>query len=103
MSDDAFRLQLFTALAAIPAGRVVTYGQLAALAGRTGAARWVGRELGRLPEDSRLPWFRVVNAAGAISFPPGSDAAREQARQLRAEGVEVSAANRIRLSRYCWC
>lgn len=92
--------QLYTVLANIPAGRVVTYGQLAALAGKPRAARWVGRVLRNLPQDSRLPWFRVINARGAVSFPPQSDEARLQVRLLQAEGIEVSRNHTVDLKRY---
>ncbi|MCD8520716.1 MAG: MGMT family protein [Saccharospirillaceae bacterium] len=92
--------QLYTALAGIPAGSVVTYGQLAALAGMPGRARWVGRVLSQLPEGSQLPWFRVINAQGRISFPPDSAAFARQQSRLLAEGVDFSASGRIDLNRF---
>lgn len=100
MTTPVHLQQLYTVLANIPAGRVVSYGQLAELAGKPGAARWVGQSLGKLPEDSRLPWFRVVNAKGAISFPAGSNEAMLQVQLLHAEGIEVSARNTVDLKRY---
>ena len=75
----------------IPRGRVVTYGVVARLAGRPGAARTVGWALSALPEDTDVPWWRVVNSAGRLV--PGHE--REQAAQLRGEGVRV-AAGRVR-------
>ena len=54
----------------IPSGHVATYGQIAILAGLPGHARYVGTVLKNLPSQSRLPWHRVVNAKGCISFPP---------------------------------
>ncbi|HEY8370880.1 MAG TPA: MGMT family protein, partial [Thermodesulfobacteriota bacterium] len=54
-------------VARVPVGRVATYGQVAALAGRPGAARAVGSILRHLPDDVDLPWQRVVNGAGGIS------------------------------------
>lgn len=89
---------LYTALAAIPTGRVVTYGQLAALAGRPGAARWAGAALRNLPPDTRLPWHRVIGAGGRIALPPAS--AGEQRRRLAAEGIDST--GRIDLARYGW-
>lgn len=71
-------------VAAVPAGDVVTYGEVAALAGRPGAARGVGAVLSASGERE-LPWWRVVNAAGRLV--PGHEG--EQARRLRDEGVEV--------------
>ncbi|WP_419810207.1 MGMT family protein [Bacterioplanoides sp.] len=90
--------RLYTVLANIPAGKVVTYGQLAELAGLPRRARWVGQTLKNLPANSTLPWFRVINAQGKISFPPGSEAAERQANLLQEDGVEVSEQYRINLT-----
>ena len=67
----------------IPAGEVMTYGEVAAEAGFPGSARAVGTLLAR--SDGELPWWRVVNAAGRLV--PGHE--REHARRLEAEGVAV--------------
>ena len=52
----------------VPKGRVATYGQIAALAGFPRQARLVGYALHSLPEKSDVPWHRVINARGEISF-----------------------------------
>lgn len=95
------REALYAALAQVPAGSVVTYGQLAGLAGLGRAARWVGTQLGRLPEDSSLPWHRVINQAGRLSLPEGSAAWHEQCQRLRNEGIQVCN-GRVSLRRYRW-
>ena len=77
--------RVWRVVASIPAGQVATYGQVAELAGLPGGARRVGRVLAALPADSRLPWHRVINAAGGVSL-PGAAGARQR-RLLRAEGV----------------
>jgi methylated-DNA-protein-cysteine methyltransferase related protein len=64
-------------------GEVVTYGEVAADAGRPGAARAVGHLLATRPAD--LPWWRVVTASGRLV--PGHEA--EHARRLEAEGVRL--------------
>jgi methylated-DNA-protein-cysteine methyltransferase-like protein len=64
-------------------GEVVTYGEVAADAGRPGAARAVGHLLATRPAD--LPWWRVVAANGRLV--PGHEA--EHARRLEAEGVRL--------------
>lgn len=69
----------------IPAGTVMSYGEVAAEAGRPGAARAVGRIMAT--SDGTLPWWRVVTAAGRLV--PGHEA--EHRRRLRAEGVTVGA------------
>ena len=74
-------------IAAIPWGRVASYGEIAARAGLPRRARLVGRVLREAPADLHLPWYRVLRADGRIAFAPGSAAFREQVRKLAAEGV----------------
>lgn len=97
---DNFRSRIYQILAAIPAGRVITYGEVAQLAGSPRAARQVGGVLKRLPEGSKLPWHRVINRLGEISL-TGDDLNRQR-RALEAEGIVVSAEGRIDLKRYRW-
>ena len=80
---------IWRVVAAIPAGRVCTYGEVAKLAGLGRGARQVGRALGLAPASLRLPWFRVIGAGGRIALPKNSTGFRTQVRKLRAEGVEV--------------
>jgi methylated-DNA-protein-cysteine methyltransferase-like protein len=86
----------------VPAGRVVTYGQVAALAGIPGQARQVGYALHALPAGSDVPWQRVVNARGEVS--PRSEQGWEgyQLHLLAEEGIELDPAGRIDLARYRW-
>jgi methylated-DNA-protein-cysteine methyltransferase-like protein len=88
-------------VAAIPRGRVASYGQIARLAGLPRGARRVGAILRAAPEDLGVPWHRVLSAAGRIALPGGSASAREQRRRLRAEGV-VFVRGRVDLARYGW-
>ena len=87
MQDSHARV--YAAIAAIPPGRVASYGAIAARAGLPGRARLVGKLLGEVPDGMELPWFRVLRASGEIALPRGSRGFREQVRRLRAEGVEV--------------
>lgn len=80
---------IWQVVAAIPQGKVATYGQVAQLAGLPGAARMVGRCLSQLPRDTKLPWFRVVNASGRISLPVGSEGYLKQVALLQEEGIAV--------------
>jgi len=98
---DERRHALYSTLAQVPPGRVVSYGQLGELAGLGRAARWVGRCLSQLPEGSALPWHRVVAAGGRLSLPAGSAAGDEQRRRLQEEGI-VLMANRLDIRRYGW-
>jgi|SRR5271170_4071340 len=74
----------------IPRGQVSTYGDVARAAGFPGRARQAGYALKVYPRELNLPWHRVVGAGGRIVFPKSSPQHKEQARRLRAEGVEVS-------------
>lgn len=78
---------IYLALMAIPTGKVVTYGELAKLAGLPGAARLAGTLMSGLSENTTLPWHRVINAQGRISLPENSVARKIQQERLEAEGV----------------
>jgi methylated-DNA-protein-cysteine methyltransferase-like protein len=71
----------------IPPGHVLTYGEVARLAGMSRAARRVSQAMRRAPRGMKLPWHRVVNAQGKISFPPDSGGYRQQRERLESEGV----------------
>ena len=90
------------ALSQVPEGRIVSYGELARIAGLPRGARRAARALSELPKGSGLPWHRVLNAQGRIALPEGSRGYREQARLLRGEGVEVRGGRVVRPSRYFW-
>jgi len=96
--NDA-QARIYAAIAAIPPGRVASYGAIAARAGLPGRARLVGRLLGEVPDGMTLPWFRVLRASGEVALPRGSKGFREQCRLLKAEGVEVKN-GRVPLSRF---
>lgn len=85
----------------IPRGRVCTYGNVADVAGLPRRARLVGTVLRQTPSSRDLPWHRVINAGGRISFPPGSEAYEAQRRKLEREGI-VFVGGRIDLRRYGW-
>lgn len=91
--------RIYAAIAAIPRGRVASYGAIAARAGLPGRARLVGKLLGETPDGMELPWYRVLRASGQVALPPGSRGFREQCRLLRAEGIEVKN-GRVPLSRF---
>lgn|SRR5690554_1790710 len=100
MASEEAQQRFYTVLAAIPVGNVITYGQLAAQAGMSGRARWAGYLLRNLPANSSLPWHRVINAQGKLSFPIGSEKALEQMTLLEEEGIEFKANGSIDLKRF---
>ena len=86
----------------IPRGRVMTYGDVAAAAGRPTFARRVGYALHAL-KDPRVPWWRVVNARGGVSFRSGSALGEDEDEQrflLSREGVALDEDGRVDLARY---
>ena len=84
---DARRAAVYLVMSQIPPGKVVSYGELAAMAGLGRAARWVGRLMSQLPDGTSLPWHRVIAAGGRLSLPAGSPAGHEQRMRLRAEFI----------------
>lgn len=100
IDNDSFQQRIWQIIAAIPPGKVTTYGDVARLAGSPRAARQVGGVLRRLPAGSQLPWHRVINRHGAISL-TGDDLFRQRD-ALEAEGIEVSDDGRVALEIYRW-
>lgn len=86
--QDSHR-RIYAVIAAIPHGRVASYGAIARRADLPGRARLVGKLLGESPPGMALPWHRVLRASGQIALAPGSAGFRTQCRLLRAEGIEV--------------
>jgi methylated-DNA-protein-cysteine methyltransferase-like protein len=95
--------EIYAVVAAIPRGKVATYGQVAELAGMPAGHRVVARAMRTCP--ARLPWQRVVGRKDArraqISIGDPDNAARQRAR-LRAEGVVFDANGFIVLRKSGW-
>lgn len=97
--DSNFRQRVEALVAQIPEGRVMTYGQLAALCGNARAARIVGgiAHFG----DPDLPWQRVVNKQGGLaSGYPGGKVGHKAA--LESEGYEVSEDFAVDVGQLIW-
>jgi methylated-DNA-protein-cysteine methyltransferase related protein len=95
--------RIYEVVRRIPRGRVLTYGDVAALADLPRHARLVGYALHALPAHTAVPWHRVINHRGAISTGrawPGGELLQRQL--LEAEGVEFDANGRTTLERYRW-
>ena len=93
---------IYAVVRRIPAGRVATYGQVAALAGLPGRARQAGYALHALPASTKVPWHRVLNAQGAVSLRAEAGDALRQRLLLEREGVRFDARGRVALARYRW-
>ena len=84
--DNNFRSEVLELVSQIPSGRVMTYGQIAALCG----APWAAWEVGQIAHygDPKIPWQRVVNKQGGLAkgYPGGQEAHKIE---LIEEGIEV--------------
>ncbi len=97
---EAASRRIIDLVRAIPRGKVASYGQIAAMAGLPNGARQVARLLHSSSDAHRLPWHRVINAAGGISLAPGAGGARQRA-LLEREGV-VFVKGKADLRRHGW-
>lgn len=102
-STPALYRSIYAIVRRIPRGKVATYGQVAKILGKPRAARAVGAALRALPDAlvDRVPWQRVINAAGRCSKRGGFWAERQRER-LEAEGVRVDGRGRVDLKRTAW-
>jgi len=97
--NSVFRDEVYVLVAQIPAGKVMTYGQIAALCGHPGAARVVGQVAHFGPPD--LPWQRVVNARGGLAAGFVPDGRVGQARMLEQEGIVITNST-LDIKEYLW-
>ena len=81
--------RIYDAVKRIPKGMVATYGQVAYMAGDRKMARAVGNALHKNPSPDEIPCFRVVNSKGELSGEFAFGGVGEQAKRLRADGIEV--------------
>lgn len=83
----------------IPNGKVMTYGQIAKLAGSPRGARQVVRILHSMSDKYNLPWHRVINSKGELPR-IGGQGPYLQRSLLESEGVIVSEDFKVKLSEY---
>lgn len=100
MDESQFKQSVYDLVGRIPSGRLMTYGQIAALCGHPRAARQVGQIAHWGPEE--LPWHRVVNKKGGLASGYTDNSREGQAEQLRAEGVHVSSDYYADIDRLIW-
>ena len=86
-ADTNWYQSVWKVVSDIPSGHVLTYGEVARLSGMPRQARRVSQALRRAPSGMQLPWHRVINAQGKISFPEDSSGWQRQKDTLEREGV----------------
>ncbi len=96
---NEFTRNVITIIKSIPSGKVMTYGQIAKIAGNPWGSRQVSRILHSMTVKYDLPWHRVVNGKGEISLT--GDAKYEQIQKLVDEGIEFKK-EKINLNKYLY-
>ena len=99
MADCSLYSSIYRIVNHIPKGKVATYGQIARLGGIPGHARQVGYSLHRLPENSKVPWHRVINQKGRISLDTSGSLQKDL---LESEGIVFDDNDTIDLEKYQW-
>ena len=95
MKDNVYAI-----LKTIPAGKVMTYGQVAEALGNKQFARTVGNILHDNPDPANIPCHRVVNAKGKVAEHYAFGGAEAQRAKLEAEGIVFEQNGRIDLKKY---
>ena len=102
MTTQEFSQKVIDLIKKIPEGKVASYGQIAKLAGKSQGSRGVAWILHSSSKLYKLPWQRVINSQGKISFPKDSSYFRKQKSLLIKEGVEVERDGSVDMSVYQW-
>ena len=98
-----FHQRVYEVVGQVPIGRVTTYGDVATVLGSPRVARHVGWALAALVDESNtVPWQRVINAQGRISFKGQTVRADLQRRLLEQEGIVFDLKGRVDLKRLRW-
>jgi methylated-DNA-protein-cysteine methyltransferase-like protein len=100
VNEPGYNERVFRIVRRIPAGNVMTYGQIAEILGEGYTARTIGFVMHAA--DDTVPWHRVINAQGACSTGRVLLPLNKQQRMLEAEGIEFDARKRCDLGRYRW-
>ncbi len=106
MTDKEFIRLVSKVVDLVPKGQVATYGQIARLIGHPNHARHVGKALAMLPNNSFVPWHRVVNSKGEVSarshWSANAGSEIQQRYLLENEGIEFNPQGRIYLKQFLW-
>lgn len=97
-----FTAKVLKQIRSIPAGKVATYKQIAELAGKAQGSRGVAWILHSCSTPYKLPWHRVLNSKGKISFEPQTHNFRQQKKRLENEGVAINSEGQLDLQKYQW-
>ena len=99
--NKSFFERIYACVRAIPRGKVVSYGTIAAMAGKPRAARAVGWALHNNPDPENIPCYRVVNRAGRVSSAFAFGGENVQRELLLRDGVRFDE-NGLVLNEFFW-
>ena len=101
INDSKYRERVYEIVREIPAGRVMTYGQIAGILGEGYTPRTVGYVM-HGADTKETPWQRVINAQGACSTGKMTVPVNLQQQILEDEGVKFNEKGRCDLKIYQW-
>ena len=101
MKEEGYRERIYTLVRKIPRGRVMTYGQIAAVLGEGYTPRTVGYAM-HGADAERVPWQRVINSQGRCSTGRMTIPQNLQQSMLEQEGVEFNANGKCDLGIFGW-
>ncbi|WP_061218778.1 MGMT family protein [Leptospira weilii] len=103
-SEISFFKEVYALIKKVPKGKVTSYGRIAALLGKPRAARAVGYALNALSkgQEQKVPWQRVINSQGKISFRGDTGRSILQKKMLEDEGIKFGSAETIDLKVFGW-
>jgi len=99
--DRNYRERVYEIVREIPAGRVMTYGQIAEILGEGYTPRTIGFVM-HAADTQKIPWQRVINSQGACSTGKMTLPVNLQQKMLEDEGVEFNEKGRCDLKIYLW-
>ncbi|PJZ61151.1 MGMT family protein [Leptospira adleri] len=104
IQEISFFKEVYKLVKKVPKGKVTSYGRIAALLGKPRAARAVGYALNALSktQEQTVPWQRVINSQGKISFRGDTGRSILQRKMLENEGIKFSASETVDLDVYGW-
>lgn len=100
--SKSFNQRVWELVGTIPQGKVASYGQIAAMLGQPKKSRHIGFALHQTPDGMVLPWHRVINGKGQLSFAVNSEQYLLQKAMLEAELIRFKDNNHIDFREYGW-
>lgn len=101
VDEQSYREKVYTIVCEIPAGKVMTYGQIAEILGKGYTARTIGYVL-HAADTEKIPWQRVINSQGGCSTQKLTIPHNIQQQILESEGVIFNEKDKCDLEKYRW-